>query len=128
MSPGVVLCGYHRRGSWLVFFKKTQVRRRTAGCQEGWTPEAARRVGRSSVVMARAESRELSAIRMLRAEAWELKQEMFHGLRVVLRQGHKGLRDRRRLYKNWRGWEEVRESSVHPEHLASPVAYLLNLA
>ncbi|MPC84489.1 hypothetical protein E2C01_079228 [Portunus trituberculatus] len=57
-EPGVVLCGYHRRGSWLVFLKKAQVRQRTAGCQERWTPEAARRVCRLSVVMARAESRE----------------------------------------------------------------------
>ncbi|MPC76086.1 hypothetical protein E2C01_070490 [Portunus trituberculatus] len=56
MSPKVVLCGYQRRGSWPVFLKKAQVRRRTAGCQEQWTPEAAKRVGRSSVVMARAES------------------------------------------------------------------------
>ncbi|MPC57941.1 hypothetical protein E2C01_051933 [Portunus trituberculatus] len=45
MSPGVVLCGYHRHDSWLVFLKKAQIRRRTAGCQEGWMPEAARRVG-----------------------------------------------------------------------------------
>ncbi|MPC73655.1 hypothetical protein E2C01_067991 [Portunus trituberculatus] len=45
MSPGVFLCEYHRRGSWPVFLKKAQVRRRTAGCPEGWTPEAAKRVG-----------------------------------------------------------------------------------
>ncbi|MPC74365.1 hypothetical protein E2C01_068723 [Portunus trituberculatus] len=62
MSPRVVLCGYHRRGSWLVFLKKVEVRLLTAGCREGWTPEAARRVGRLSVVMARAESRERSAV------------------------------------------------------------------
>ncbi|MPC89612.1 hypothetical protein E2C01_084566 [Portunus trituberculatus] len=62
MSPGVVLCGYHRRGSWLVFLTKAQVRRRTAGYQERWTPEAAKRVGRSRVVMSRAESRECSAV------------------------------------------------------------------
>ncbi|MPC91559.1 hypothetical protein E2C01_086603 [Portunus trituberculatus] len=62
MSPGVVLCGYHRRGSWPVFLEKAQVRRRTAGCQEGWTPEATRKVGRSSVVMARAESRDRNAV------------------------------------------------------------------
>ncbi|MPC79294.1 hypothetical protein E2C01_073812 [Portunus trituberculatus] len=61
MSSGVVLCGYHRRGNWPVFLKKAQVRRKTAGCQEGWTPEAARRVGRSSAVIARAESLEHSA-------------------------------------------------------------------
>ncbi|MPD02862.1 hypothetical protein E2C01_098469 [Portunus trituberculatus] len=50
MSPGLVLCGYHRHGSLPVFLKKARVRRRTAGCQEGWTSEAAKRVGRSSVV------------------------------------------------------------------------------
>ncbi|MPC91861.1 hypothetical protein E2C01_086922 [Portunus trituberculatus] len=62
MSHGVVLSGYHRCGSWLVFLKKAQVRQRTAGCQLGWMPEASRRVGRSSVVMARAESRERNAV------------------------------------------------------------------
>ncbi|MPC09211.1 hypothetical protein E2C01_001814 [Portunus trituberculatus] len=56
MSPWVVLCGYHWRGSWSVFLKKVQVRLRRAGWQERWVPEATRRVGRSSVVMARAES------------------------------------------------------------------------
>ncbi|MPC70298.1 hypothetical protein E2C01_064542 [Portunus trituberculatus] len=50
------------RGNWLVFLKKALVRRRTTGCQEMWTPEAAKRVGRSSVVMARAESRERNAV------------------------------------------------------------------
>ncbi|MPC76027.1 hypothetical protein E2C01_070428 [Portunus trituberculatus] len=34
----------------------------TERCQEGWTPEAAKRVGRLSVVMARAESRECNAV------------------------------------------------------------------
>ncbi|MPC51809.1 hypothetical protein E2C01_045664 [Portunus trituberculatus] len=62
MSPRIVLCGYHRHGSWLVFLKKAQVRQRTASCQEGWTPEATRRLGRLSVVMARAETQERSAI------------------------------------------------------------------
>ncbi|MPC97825.1 hypothetical protein E2C01_093159 [Portunus trituberculatus] len=62
MSPGVVLCGYHRRGRWPVYLKKAQVRRRTAGYQDEGTPEAARRVGRSSVVIARVESRERSAV------------------------------------------------------------------
>ncbi|MPC92977.1 hypothetical protein E2C01_088092 [Portunus trituberculatus] len=62
MTLGVVLCGYHRRDSWPVFLKKAQVRRRTADCQEGWTPEATKRVGRLSVVMARAESRECDAV------------------------------------------------------------------
>ncbi|MPC47147.1 hypothetical protein E2C01_040883 [Portunus trituberculatus] len=54
----VVLCGYHRRDSWPIFLnlKKGQVRRRTAGCQERWTPETARRVDKSSVVMGRTES------------------------------------------------------------------------
>ncbi|MPC65292.1 hypothetical protein E2C01_059425 [Portunus trituberculatus] len=61
MSPGVVLCGYHRHGSWPFFLKKAKVRQRTAGCQEGWTPEAARNVDMSSVMMARVESREHSA-------------------------------------------------------------------
>ncbi|MPC90128.1 hypothetical protein E2C01_085097 [Portunus trituberculatus] len=61
MSPWVVLCGYHRRGSWPVILKLTQVRRRTAGYQEGWTPEAARRVGSSSVEMARVVSWKRSA-------------------------------------------------------------------
>ncbi|MPC31818.1 hypothetical protein E2C01_025115 [Portunus trituberculatus] len=62
MSPGIVLCGYHRCGSWPVFLKKAQVRQRTAGCLEGWTPEAARRVGMSNVMMARVEIRECSAV------------------------------------------------------------------
>ncbi|MPC53978.1 hypothetical protein E2C01_047883 [Portunus trituberculatus] len=79
MSPGVVLSGYHRHGSGPIFLKKAQVRLRTAGCWEGWTPEAARRVGRLSVVLARAESQERSAV--VRVEAWTLKQEMFNGLR-----------------------------------------------
>ncbi|MPC86960.1 hypothetical protein E2C01_081805 [Portunus trituberculatus] len=35
MTPGVVLCGYHRRGSSPVFLKKAQVRRRIAGYCEG---------------------------------------------------------------------------------------------
>ncbi|MPC18592.1 hypothetical protein E2C01_011480 [Portunus trituberculatus] len=50
------------RGHQPALLKKAQVRRRTAGCQEGWMPEATRRVGRSSVEMARAESRERSAV------------------------------------------------------------------
>ncbi|MPC61439.1 hypothetical protein E2C01_055511 [Portunus trituberculatus] len=62
MSPGVVLCGYHRRGSWPVFLKKAQVRLRKAVCLEGWIPEAPRRVGRSSVVMAMAKSLERTAV------------------------------------------------------------------
>ncbi|MPC96645.1 hypothetical protein E2C01_091915 [Portunus trituberculatus] len=62
MSPGIVLCGYQRRGIRPVFLKKAQVRRRTAGCREGWTSEAARRVGRSSVMMARVENRERSTV------------------------------------------------------------------
>ncbi|MPC73360.1 hypothetical protein E2C01_067686 [Portunus trituberculatus] len=45
-------------GSWLVFIKKAQVRQKTASCQEGWTPEVARRVSKSSVVMPRAENRD----------------------------------------------------------------------
>ncbi|MPC92152.1 hypothetical protein E2C01_087224 [Portunus trituberculatus] len=62
MSPGVVLCGYYRCGSWPVFLKKAQVRRRTAGCRDGWTPEATRSVGISSVMMAKAESQERIAV------------------------------------------------------------------
>ncbi|MPC83521.1 hypothetical protein E2C01_078233 [Portunus trituberculatus] len=73
------VCGFRRRGSWPVFLKKAQVRRRTAGSQEGWTPEAARRVGRSSVVMAR--RRAGSVVQYICCvEAWALKQEMFRGL------------------------------------------------
>ncbi|MPC96592.1 hypothetical protein E2C01_091858 [Portunus trituberculatus] len=43
MDPGVIMYGYDRRGSTPVLLKKAQVRRRTAGCREGWTLEAARR-------------------------------------------------------------------------------------
>ncbi|MPC83681.1 hypothetical protein E2C01_078396 [Portunus trituberculatus] len=61
-TPVIPTQDYPRRGSWPVFLKKVQVRRRTAGYQERWTPEAAKRVGRSSVVMARVESQERSAV------------------------------------------------------------------
>ncbi|MPC74580.1 hypothetical protein E2C01_068944 [Portunus trituberculatus] len=37
--------------------------RRTASCREGWTPEAARRVGRLNVVTPRGDGWERSAVR-----------------------------------------------------------------
>ncbi|MPC61410.1 hypothetical protein E2C01_055482 [Portunus trituberculatus] len=45
MSPGVVLCGYHRRGNWPVFLKKAQDSKLPGG-MGSWTPEATRSVGR----------------------------------------------------------------------------------
>ncbi|MPD00304.1 hypothetical protein E2C01_095767 [Portunus trituberculatus] len=98
MSHGVVLCGYHRRGSWPVSLKKAQVKRRTAGCRKGWTPEAARKVDRSSVVMARAESQERNAVRWKwKRGQWSRKYLVVSG--VVLHQGQKGAGDRRRQCK-----------------------------
>ncbi|MPC62941.1 hypothetical protein E2C01_057032 [Portunus trituberculatus] len=73
----------HKCGSWLVFLKKAQVRRRTVSCPEGWMPEASRRVRKSSVVMPRAESRKRSEVRW----EWSRKCSMISG--IVLHQGQK---------------------------------------
>ncbi|MPC25075.1 hypothetical protein E2C01_018175 [Portunus trituberculatus] len=35
LSPGAVLCGYHRRSSWPVFLMKAQTGRKAARCRDG---------------------------------------------------------------------------------------------